>query len=1704
MEVLRETTLDSGGVVVDDVQRLTKSFLDTDDVPVLQSQLNALEMCMQSAGTSTINYQDQIGLQHDFGIEVSASAEIETLLAEGAEHVHTLYTFRSVGRAIPMQSDPNLPNKHELDMQTFQVLQPQIAKIRRLMEFQEKGILVIERCMKSLVTPDARARVVPDGYYDALTKVIDLLQKLDNLKDMKASLTTDFSRYNRVISTLRADLENGDQLAQEKHKLQLFLSNFQYPKSLIFQNLRDVLKKIPGHEEVLIEMLQQNVDFIENERYLTPDEKYRLVRSLPHLVLLIDGDVVAGSSDDKKKNVFKDKRINLKQLQAIFKQYPIVPEYGDMSMTMLAILRRTPHWDPSMEKAWGSEPDKKVVARYSLLSHWPEMKSKHFEFLSRFSKTTTELSTYKFLKGLSATKYAKFVSDLVSDGFKLLQTWTCAVLEAYHWKLTHPKSPEELRQLGAKNPGGTGPYEAAVRYNYSVRERGVLVDVVSMIKSLASELAMAEAAVAPYIRLHIHHELQQFVTGELLPPLHRAHKRKRDILDPLLKLRRLVADWGVDSPEPADDYVKYSRQDGRVESKHPVRVVGPSPTQLQLMRTMVRSIYDPRNQFRAGMFSKKDLEKEDLQLMETFYNNSLSFQYLLNYSDTLHANSDLADLWYREFYLELSGQIQFPIELSLPWILTEHVIRHQAESMPLVENVLYTMDPYNDAAHRALYVLDQRFLYDEIEAELNLVFDQLVFLIADYSYSHHKDTAAARALDDPYVDRLRQSRKASKKLVDPPSRRLGIPLSQRRVQLLGRIVDLNHLISQQVNAKLYKDVEFCLKKFEASELSTIIDYERALNVVELTRDSLAEQLELDPFDVIVAEVDEAVGPAAFAGRALMHVLGSLVTDVIPNFSYNTSTRRFVRSPAVLKPVDRPKAPKADHQHLGFGARCQRAYDMVNKLHRGFVGVQHARSIIRVLGSSAVPLLVNNLLANTAEKLEISKAYLDAITEGLPPCKLPKSMYGLAGVYGVFDALLKPILAYQDLKPEVFQAFKEIGNTLLFVRDLSDVLDRQDLERQVHAVAYVDPMTRVLAVRRMKKKKDDESAPMTVKDAFAAVVELNGTTPLADAAKAVTNSVDDSQIRVNRREVVDLASTAALLHRSIVADRAKVPPPPRRSRTPKTSLFHGAVEQLATYIDGYKSSWSSSDASNGVFDVEGTKDFHRLWSALFFLFGVQQGTYKVEEDSSKKIVNATDEAQFGHGFFVAGAAVVHLLGHKSRFDALDFTNHVLRVRVTQAYAVNKAQGVGTNQSLDKDAENFARLKFKHTRVFQASIDMFQAVASDVGEKPLSVIFRAPQTDADIDNGARSKIAIKQQKTSSPSTAGKPPPPPPSKKATDESVVIKPPKPPPPMPKPSASEIERKVNKPPPPMPIPRGAVSSSEEEDEDVVQAPSSKPPPPLMPKSQTRDGGKPPPPPPMPQTNKLKAPPPPPVMPSSTPSSDDDEREAVDASKSSAKLPPPMPPSVPRPPPVMPASYPSSDDDDDDNEEAHTKTAAKIPPPMPSTISRPPPMMPASRPSTDDDDDDEDEPALYDQAMKLPPSMPPPMPRPPPMMPVSCDSTDDEDEDDSESAPLGFKPPPPKPKAPPPMPKTNLNPPPPMPKATPKPPPPLPKSSFKAPPPMPTESSKPPRPVPATKVQPPTKSKPPAPKKAATTTPGPPGPRPSLPFLAGINKMRQE
>lgn len=76
----------------------------------------------------------------------------------------------------------------------------------------------------------------------------------------------------------------------------------------------------------------------------------------------------------------------------------------------------------------------------------------------------------------------------------------------------------------------------------------------------------------------------------------------------------------------------------------------------------------------------------------------------------------------------------------MPWILTDHILRTKEPSM--MEYVLYPLDLYNDSAHYALTVFRKQFLYDEVEAEVNLCFDQFVYKLSEQIFVYYKQLAS--------------------------------------------------------------------------------------------------------------------------------------------------------------------------------------------------------------------------------------------------------------------------------------------------------------------------------------------------------------------------------------------------------------------------------------------------------------------------------------------------------------------------------------------------------------------------------------------------------------------------------------------------------------------------------------------------------------------------------------------------------------------------------------------------------------------------------------------------------------------------------------------------------------------------------------------------------------------------------------------------
>lgn len=82
-----------------------------------------------------------------------------------------------------------------------------------------------------------------------------------------------------------------------------------------------------------------------------------------------------------------------------------------------------------------------------------------------------------FAKTQANVRIASRVSRLVQLGLRLLQRWSCVVLECVAWKHAHPCSQEAFEAAGGDPKGKAVEYEKVVRFNWSPKELSALVEV---------------------------------------------------------------------------------------------------------------------------------------------------------------------------------------------------------------------------------------------------------------------------------------------------------------------------------------------------------------------------------------------------------------------------------------------------------------------------------------------------------------------------------------------------------------------------------------------------------------------------------------------------------------------------------------------------------------------------------------------------------------------------------------------------------------------------------------------------------------------------------------------------------------------------------------------------------------------------------------------------------------------------------------------------------------------------------------------------------------------------------------------------------------------------------------------------------------------------------------------------------------------------
>ncbi|XP_039270661.1 cytoplasmic FMR1-interacting protein 2-like [Styela clava] len=1131
--------------------------------------------------------------------EATVHSDMNAMLEEGETYAVMLYTWRSCSRAIPQVRSNEQANRVEIYEKTVQVLEPEVRKLMNFMLFQKRAVEKFCAEVKRLCHQERRKDFVSEAYLLTLGKFINMFAVLDALKNMKSSVKNDYSSYRRAAQFLKK--MSDPQSIQESQNLSMFLANH----DKITGTLKLSLSGIPNSEELLCDIINISMNYYENKRYVLPSEKHMLLKVMGFGLCLLDNRDI-----HKDVNIYKlqdKKKLHLTKIDKFFKQLQVVPLYGDMQIPLASYIQNMSDFEDNKSKwscASSTVSTGSSSAQYNLAEQLVAIREDHIKYtseLAKYSNNEVVTTTQRDQPRTDEENYVLY--KLALRGLQLLSKWSSHVMEVYSWKLVHPTD----KYTNPECKDEAEEYERATRYNYSSQEKYALVEVIAMIKGLQVLMVRMESVFADAIRSYIYSQMQDFVQLRLRECLRQAIKKKKNHVRSIVSsVRETCADW-IRGFEPPNDPALKGEKDPKTgfHIDVPRRNVGPSSTQLYMVRTMLESLVAEKSGTKKAL--RTVLDSHTIEAIEQFHKESFFFSSLLRLSETLLECCDLSQLWYREFFLELTmgKRIQFPIEMSLPWILTDHILETKEPSM--MEYVLYSLDLYNDSAYYALTKFKKQFLYDEVEAEVNLCFDQFVYKLSDQIFTYFKQLAASQLLNIGFRDHC------SAKIPYPPANRYETLLKQRHVQLLGRSIDLNRLITQRVQVALHKSIDLAISKFESGDITGIMELRMLLDVNRHTHKLLSKHLTLDGFDAMVREANHNV--SAPYGRITLHVFWELNYDFLPNYCFNGSTNRFVRTPITFsQDLQRDRPPNAGHHYLFGSKQLNAAYREMAGLYTGYVGAEHFTTMCVLLGYQGIAVVIEELLKIVKGLLQGTiLQYVTTLMGVMPPIlKLPRYDYGSPGVLEYYQHQLKDIIEYSELKTLVFQNFREVGNAILFCLMIEQNLNLEEIRDLLHAAPFQNIIPRPFAkegekleekVKKLEKKYNSLH--------LIPIIEKFGTPQQIAIAR-------ESDLLAQERLCCGL------------------------------SMFEVLLTKIKSFLDDPV--WQGKPPSNGVMHIDECDEFYRLWSAIQFVYCIP-----VRENEF------TTEQLFGDGLHWAACAILILLRQHKRFEVLDFSYHIMKVQ-----------------------------------------------------------------------------------------------------------------------------------------------------------------------------------------------------------------------------------------------------------------------------------------------------------------------------------------------------------------------------------------------------------------------------------------------------------
>eukprot|EP00842_Homolaphlyctis_polyrhiza_P002446 jgi/Hompol1/3201/HPOL_003162-RA len=287
-----------------------------------------------------------------------------------------------------------------------------------------------------------------------------------------------------------------------------------------------------------------------------------------------------------------------------------------------------------------------------------------------------------------------------------------------------------------------------------------------------------------------------------------------------------------------------------------------------------------------------------------------------------------------------------------------------------------------------------------------------------------------------------------------------------------------------------------------------------------------------------------------------------------------------------------------------------AYTAHNAIFKGFLGESHIECLCELLDPAEMLLVVNEITRHVELIIQhMMGKYIDDIHGRVPTAlRFPNTDAKLAGTadsslvmlvdgYDALVASFKGLLAYGELKSEILQAFREIGNALALIK------------------VFEDHMTARGSIAKIVLNEFVSSDP-SQKAYFDYLKDFEQQIPLEDHCMSLTEM---------SARVTGLA---------------------RHTLRP-VQYLRQFVAHVSKVVDLVGHDWKTP-TETGVSGLSHSKLFARVWAGLSFAACVPSLS------GNDRVVREL----FGDGLVWAGGLFLHILRQDSIFATISYTTHVL--------------------------------------------------------------------------------------------------------------------------------------------------------------------------------------------------------------------------------------------------------------------------------------------------------------------------------------------------------------------------------------------------------------------------------------------------------------